>query len=70
MAGKGHEVLLSEDLSRRFVKQDIVKVHNDGGAMLNTVETFGIFQHNLYWSLPVSIRSFSEATMVSLAATE
>ena len=43
-----------------------VKAHNDGGAMLNTLETFGIFQHNLYWSLPVSIRVSFEINPVSL----
>ena len=43
-----------------------VKAHNDGAAMLNTLETFGIFQHNLYWSLPVSIRVSFEIYPVSL----
>ena len=44
-----------------------VKAHNDGAAMLNTLETFGIFQHNLYWSLPVSIRVSFEIYPVSLS---
>ena len=43
-----------------------VKAHNDGAAMLNTLETFGIFQHNLCWSLTVSIRVSFEINPVSL----